>query len=80
MAYWDAGQRRVAREARDRLAAGYLSTRDALFSMLVSSGLVKATGDHVPKYAQPDRPAKGLRQLVHDFGAAVDQGSPEFRH
>lgn len=83
---WAAGQRRVVREERDRLAETYIAVRDAYVAGNVAIGRVKSKrNSHVPSYAQPDaetrrRQAKlGLAQLKTDFPGHV-AGTPEFRN
>lgn len=81
--YWAAGQKRLGREARERLAELYVGVRDGYVAGLVASGQAKARGDsHVPGYAKPDPGAtkpRGLAELVADFPGAVSNRS-EFRN
>lgn len=54
---WDAGQQRVQREARDRLAELYVGVRDGYVAGNVATGKAKwSGGEHVPAYARPDVP------------------------
>jgi len=55
---WDAGQQRVTREGRERLAELYVGVRDGYLAANVAAGKVtwKGGGDHVPAYAQSDAP------------------------
>ena len=51
---WEAGQRRVARERRERLAELFTAARDAALDVLVSTGQAKAKGAwRLPAYARP---------------------------
>ena len=72
---WQAGQARVLAEQRDHLAERYVSTRDAWLSAEVMIGRAKMVrGSHVPDYATPPGPPKGLSDLVKLKGVAVDRG------
>ena len=56
---WDAGQQRIAREGRERLAELYVGVRDGYVAGNVAAG--KATwkgGDHTPTYARSDVPIR----------------------
>ena len=83
---WTAGQRRVAREGRERLAELYVGVRDGYVAGNVATGKAKARGDApIPPYARPDAEARramatrGLAQLARDFPANVG-GESEFTH
>lgn len=81
MAYWDAGQARVAREAKDRKVELYVTARDAYISGNVVIGRAKTKGSHVPAYAEPPKAAKGLRQLLREMPGQVVRGDDmEFRN
>lgn len=71
---WHAGQKRVSREARDRLAELYVGVRDGYVAATVQNA-------RMPDYAKPDSgravSRRGLRQLIADFPGAV-AGKPEF--
>ena len=41
---WDAGQQRIARESRDRLAERVVAARDAGLEVLVATGRAKPVG------------------------------------
>ena len=84
---WTAGQRRVEREGRERLAELYVGVRDGYVAGNVATGKAKARGSaHIPAYVQPDREQRralarrGLRQLAADFPAHVADDEPEFTH
>lgn len=53
---WDAGQQRLAREGRDRLAELYVGVRDASIAAEVATGRAKARGDIRPSYVRSDDP------------------------
>ena len=56
---WQAGQERVAREGRDRLAELFLAARDAALDVLVSTGQAKPKGTwRLPSYLRSAAPAK----------------------
>ncbi len=78
---WTAGQVRVGREGRERLAELYVGVRDGYVAGNVATGKAKARGDaHIPSYVRPDREQRqvmakrGLSQLVRDFPGNVAQG------
>lgn len=78
---WTAGQRRVAREGRVRLAELYVGVRDGYVAGNVAVGKAKAHGGaHIPSYLRPDAEARqvmakrGLGQLRRDFPAHVATG------
>ena len=52
---WDAGQERIAREGRERLAELYVGVRDGYVAGRVAGGASKWSGggEHVPSYARP---------------------------
>jgi hypothetical protein len=56
---WTAGQERVGREGRERLAELYVGVRDGTVAADVAVGRAKARGDsYVPSYARSsDAPA-----------------------
>lgn len=79
---WAAGQKRVGREGRERLAELYVGVRDGYVAGNVATGKAKARGSaHVPSYVRPDaeqrRLGRGLSQLLRDFPGNVG-GEPEF--
>ncbi|MGD0020108.1 MAG: hypothetical protein ABSD62_12710 [Candidatus Limnocylindrales bacterium] len=83
---WTAGQRRVTREGRERLAELYVGVRDGYVAGNVATGKAKARGGaQVPSYLRPDpeqrraMASRGLRQLLADFPAFVARGT-EFTH
>ena len=83
---WTAGQRRVAREGRERLAELYVGVRDGYVAGNVAVGKAKARGGaHLPSYLRPDdeqrhaTATRGLRQLLRDFPGNVGRGA-EFTH
>lgn len=52
---WDAGQRRMARESRERRTELFVAFRDAGLDVLVSSGQAKPKGAwRLPPYARPE--------------------------
>jgi hypothetical protein len=56
---WNAGQKRIAREGRDRLAELFVAARDAGMDVLVRSGQAKPKGTwRAPSYIQPDQAAQ----------------------
>lgn len=58
---WTEGQRRLARERRERLTEQFTAARDAALEVLVSTGQAKPLGAwRLPSYARP--PAGGARQ------------------
>lgn len=78
---WDAGQLRVGREGRERLAELYVGVRDGYVAGNVATGKATARGDaHIPSYARPDAEQsqmmakRGLDQLVADFPGNVVKG------
>ncbi len=83
---WTAGQRRLAREGRERLAELYVGVRDGYVAGNVATGKAKAHGGaHVPSYLRPDAEqrsstaTRGLGQLLRDFPGHVARGT-EFTH
>ena len=83
---WTAGQRRVVREGRERLAELYVGVRDGYVAGNVAVGKAKAHGGaHLPSYLRPDAEARqamakrGLGQLRRDFPGNVISGT-EFTH
>ena len=74
---WEAGQRRLARERRERLAELFTAFRDAALDVLVSTGQAKPRGTwRLPAYARPERveavrtPAERDRALAR-LGALI---------
>jgi hypothetical protein len=56
---WNAGQRRISREGRDRLAELFVTARDAGMEVLVRSGQAKPKGTwRLPSYVQADGPQR----------------------
>jgi len=57
---WDAGQERIAREGRERLAELYVGVRDGYVAGRVAGGASKWSGggEHVPSYARSDVPVQ----------------------
>ena len=57
---WDAGQERIAREGRERLAELYVGVRDGYVAGRVAGGAStwKGDGEHVPSYARSDVPVQ----------------------
>lgn len=83
---WTAGQRRVAREGRERLAELYVGVRDGYVAGNVATGKAKPRGaGHVPAYLRPNADerrsatTRGLPQLLADFPGNVARGV-EFTH
>ena len=79
---WTAGQQRVMREGRERLAELYVGVRDGYVAGNVATGKAKARGDaHIPAYVRPDAEQRramaqrGLGQLRRDFPGHVAQGT-----
>jgi hypothetical protein len=53
---WDEGQKRLARERRDRLAELFVAARDAELDVMVRTGQAKPRGPwSLPAYAAPPR-------------------------
>ena len=78
---WEAGQARIGREGRERLAELYVGVRDGYVAGNVATGKAKAHGGaHIPSYLQPDAEARqamakrGLGQLRRDFPGNVITG------
>lgn len=78
---WTAGQKRVAREGRERLAELYVGVRDGYVAGNVATGKAKPRGSaHVPAYVRPDAEqrramaSRGLAQLRRDFPGNVALG------
>lgn len=78
---WAAGQKRVGREGRERLAELYVGVRDGYVAGNVATGKAKARGAaHVPSYVRPDAEQRqamakrGLGQLLRDFPGNVATG------
>lgn len=79
---WTAGQRRVGREGRERLAELYVGVRDGYVAGNVALGKAKAKGGRgpLPTYARPDAEGRqgvakrGLAQLLRDFPGNVATG------
>jgi hypothetical protein len=78
---WTAGQRRVGREGRERLAELYVGVRDGYVAGNVGLGKAKARGNaHLPSYVRPDveqrqsMAKRGLGQLLRDFPGNVATG------
>jgi hypothetical protein len=66
---WAAGEVRVSRENRDRLAELYVGARDGYLAAIVASGQATWTGggDHLPSYARMDVPtvrSPGVRDVT----------------
>jgi hypothetical protein len=78
--YFEAGQRRVQRESKQRLVEGYVAARDAYVSGNVIVGKAKAKGDHTPKYAQVDKAKRGLSALMRDLPGTVSRRDSELRN
>ena len=83
---WTAGQRRIGREGRERLAELYVGVRDGYVAGNVGLGKAKAHGGaHIPSYLRPDTEQRrataqhGLAQLLRDFPGFVARGT-EFTH
>lgn len=80
---WAAGQKRVAREGRERLAELYVGLRDGFIAAEVAIGRAKSRSG-LPEYARGDpevrgaRAKEGLAQLLRDFPANAAPGPPEF--
>mgnify|MGYP000335681777 CR=1 FL=1 len=56
---WTAGQERVQRESRERLAELYVGVRDGYVAGNVATGKAKWSGsEHVPAYARSDTPVQ----------------------
>jgi hypothetical protein len=75
---WDAAQRRLSRESRDRRAELFVAVRDAEIAAEISTGRVKPRGIYrLPSYLEPERDAdsarRGLRNLAERFGANVSR-------
>lgn len=80
--FWTAGQERITREGRERLASLYAGVRDGYMAAEVAVGRVKwVGGDGTPAYARPDPEQRratakhGLAQLMADFPSFVTQGT-----
>jgi len=60
---WRAGQARLAREGRERLAELYVAVRDGYLAGTVAAGKAKWSGggDHTPSYARPEPGQQPLR-------------------
>ena len=80
---WDAGQRRIAREQRERLAELFTASRDAALDVLVSTGQAKAKGawrrpHYLTSDAQPSRSPetrdRALASLALMFPGVVRRG------
>jgi hypothetical protein len=80
--YFEAGQRRVQRESKQRLVEGYVAARDAYVSgnVIVGKAKAKAKGDHTPKYAQVDKAKRGLSALMRDLPGTVSRRDSELRN
>lgn len=62
MALWNAGQARLARERRDRMAEDFRVARDAQLDVAVTTGQAKPIGTwKLPPYARPERPEGVVR-------------------
>jgi len=58
---WDAGQQRLAREGRERLAELYVGVRDGIVAADVATGRAKTRGDIRPSYVRGDDRPEPLR-------------------
>jgi hypothetical protein len=67
---WDAGQRRMTRESRERLTELYVGVRDGYVAGNVATGKVKAKRDVTPSYARSPRPAIARSPAVRDAALA----------
>jgi hypothetical protein len=78
---WEAGQARVAREAKERLRERFVTTRDAILAADVAVGRAKMTrGSATPAYAQGDAPERSvasqdatIARLARMFPGAVSR-------
>jgi len=78
---WEAGQQRIGREGRERLAELYVGVRDGYVAGNVATGKAIASGGgHIPSYVRPDpeqshaMAQRGLGQLLRDFPGNVATG------
>jgi hypothetical protein len=78
---WDAGQQRVTREGRERLAELYVGVRDGYLAGEVAIGRAKVRGDALPAYARgpelvrdPAARTATLARLAAMFPGAVREG------
>lgn len=77
---WAAGQERVARERRSRMAELFAAARDAALDVGVATGQLKPKGSwHLPPYIdspeqRTDATRRGLAQLMADFPGNVAPG------
>jgi hypothetical protein len=75
---WAEGQRRTARESRERLTELFVGVRDGHVAGEVAVGRATARGDVTPAYARADGPARSagsqaaaLARLAAMFPGAV---------
>ena len=79
---WAAGQQRIVREARERLAELYVGVRDGYVAGNVGLGKAKwSGGDRVPSYARTEAPMRTpadrdtvVAKLAAMFPGAVRRG------
>lgn len=81
--FWDAGQQRMAREGRERLAELYVGVRDGIVAADVATGRATTRGDIRPSYVRSDAPEslrspvardRALAQLAMAFPGMVVRG------
>jgi hypothetical protein len=64
---WQAGQKRLAREGRERLTELFVAARDAGLDVLVSTGQAKPKGAwRLPPYARPESTPSVRNPAVRD--------------
>jgi hypothetical protein len=70
---WNAGQKRVGSERKERLTEIYVGTRDGQIAALLATGQAKARGDITPSYVRPEaaapQSASAYRATLRRLGA-----------
>lgn len=67
---WDAGQQRVLREGRERLAELYVGVRDGYVAANVALKRATAKGDITPSYARAPEPEVQRSPAIRDAALA----------
>jgi hypothetical protein len=76
---WNAGQKRVSRQGRDRLAELFVAARDAAMDVLVSTGQATPKGTwRRPSYIESEAPQRPAAKTTADRDAMLAQLSAAF--
>ena len=70
--FWEAGQQRTTRQARERMGEVYVAVRDAYSDAQVLAGVWTRRGAYQPpSYLAGERPQKTAEDLFRDFSHLV---------